>query len=80
MRLTNKQNIMLLAKKYGKQIHGKDLQISADFMHQVNDLVQAVIMANVSNQDNLAGTLRSTSWGYDRLENAQESLEALDEV
>ena len=67
MKLLNAQNVKLLAKSYGKQIHNKDLQISGDFVNQINELVQMVVMANVAKQDNLAGTLRSTNWAEDRI-------------
>lgn len=74
--LINKSNIKKLAKSYGRQIHDKDLQVSADFVAQINDLVHAVVMTNVAKQDKLAGTLRATDWAHDRLQDAAELLES----
>ena len=81
MSLINKQNIKILAKNYGKQVHDKDLQISSDFIIQIEDLVNAVVRTNVAKQDKLAGTLRATDWAHDRLQDAEELLEELrDEI
>jgi hypothetical protein len=75
MKFINAQNIKATAKSYGRQIHDKDLQVSADFVAQINDLVHAIVMTNVAKQDNLAGTLRATEWAHDRLQDANELLE-----
>ncbi len=76
MKFINAQNIKATAKSYGRQIHDKDLQVSADFVAQINDLVHAIVMTNVAKQDNLAGTLRATDWAHDRLQAAEELLES----
>ena len=76
MRLINAQNVKALAKEHGKEIHDKDLQVSGDFMTQVNDLVKAIVMANVENQhESLMWTLRPTDWAHRQLERANETLE-----
>jgi hypothetical protein len=72
--LINKKHVKDLAKEYGKQRHEKDLQVSADFMQQINDIVHMIVMTNTAKQDNLAGTLRATEWGHDRLQAAFEFL------
>tara|TARA_X000001382_G_scaffold8143_2_gene5932 strand:- start:7477 stop:7722 length:246 start_codon:yes stop_codon:yes gene_type:complete len=81
MKYINTQNIKLFAKKYGKQIHGKDLQVSLEFITQVHELVEAVVKSNVVQQDNLAGTLRSTDWGNNCIADANSKMqEIIDEV
>ena len=75
MSLINKQNVKALAKEIGQKTHGKDkLQVSADFFVQIEKLVEAVVISNAIKQDNLAGTLRQTSWGKERLVLAKELL------
>ncbi len=74
--LINKSHVKNLAKTYGKQIHDKDLRVSDDFVNQINDLIKAVVMTNVTKQDNLAATLKATDWAHDRLEDAEELLES----
>lgn len=74
--LINKSYVKKLAKSYGKQIHDKDLQVSADFVNQIDYLVKAIVMTNVAKQDKLAGTLRATEWAHDRLQDAEELLES----
>tara|TARA_R100000278_G_scaffold96752_1_gene73974 strand:- start:34 stop:270 length:237 start_codon:yes stop_codon:yes gene_type:complete len=74
--LINKQNVKALAKEVGQKVHGKDnLQISADFFVQIEQLVKAVVTSNAIKQDNLAGTLRQTVWGKERLVLAKELLD-----
>ena len=81
MKYINNQNIKLLAKNYGKQVHGKELQVSSDFIAQVHELVEAVVKSNVVKQDNLAGTLRSTEWGNKCIAEANSKMEEVnDEV
>ena len=75
MSLLNKQNIKLLAKSYGKQVHDKDLQISSDFISQIEDLVDAVVRSNVAKQDKLLGTQKATEWGHKCLQDADAQLE-----
>ncbi len=75
MKFINAKNIKETAKAYGKQIHDKDLQVSSDFVAQINDLVHAIVMTNVAKQDKPAGTLRATDWAHNRLEDANELLE-----
>ena len=81
MKYINNQNIKLLAKNYGKQVHGKELQVSSGFIAQVHELVEAVVKSNVVKQDNLAGTLRSTEWGNRCIDDANSKMEEVnDEV
>ncbi len=74
MSLINTQNVKRLAKEYGSEHHGKNLQVSADFVRQIEALVEAVVKTNVIKQDNLAGTLRPSQWGEDRLSQAKELI------
>tara|TARA_R100001163_G_scaffold63930_1_gene56919 strand:- start:1044 stop:1274 length:231 start_codon:yes stop_codon:yes gene_type:complete len=74
MSYLNKQNIKALAKEYGKQQHNKELQISADFIKQIEHLVEAIVKTNVVKQDKLSGTLRNTEWAKGRLLEAKQVL------
>ena len=79
MKYINTQNVKLLAKKYGKQVHDKELQVSSDFIAQVHELVEAVVKCNVVKQDSLAGTLRSTEWGNKCIADADSKMEEVDD-
>ena len=77
MSLLNKQNVKALAKESAKKYHNKEkVQISADFLEQIEKLVEAVVVTNAIRQDDLAGTLRQTKWGRVRLALAKELMDA----
>lgn len=62
MNYINTKAVKELAKKVGSEAYGKDLNVSSDFVQQVDHLVRAIVIEQVLKQENLAKTLRSTSW------------------
>lgn len=73
--LINKTHVKNVAKAYGRQLHDKDLQVSAGFLEEMNEIVLALVAVNVAKQDKLAGTLRKTEWAHRQLKNANSFIE-----
>jgi hypothetical protein len=73
--LINKTHVKNVAKAYGRQLHDKDLQVSAGFLEEINDIVLALVAVNVAKQDKLAGTLRDTEWAKRSIKNANSFIE-----
>ena len=62
MNYINTKSVKQLAKQFGKDIHEKDLNVSLEFVSQVDQLVEAIVKEQVLKQENLSKTLRATSW------------------
>lgn len=76
MSYINKQNIKALAKSCAKTYHDKDVQISADFINQIEQLVELCVKSNVLRQERLKGTLKRTSWASSKIRDGRSIFNA----
>jgi len=70
MKFINAKSIKETAKAYGKQIHDKDLQVSSDFVAQINDLVHA--------SNSYAKVATATGWKYSFRRDSDTAQESRD--
>lgn len=70
MNYINTKSVKQLAKQFGKDIHERDLNVSLEFVSQVDQLVEAIVKEQVLKQENLSKTLRATSWAEVNLSEA----------
>tara|TARA_Y100000004_G_C8873952_1_gene394565 strand:+ start:545 stop:769 length:225 start_codon:yes stop_codon:yes gene_type:complete len=72
----NRANVKRVAKEVAKQVHGKDLNVSKDFLEQCEKLLLEIIKTNVVKQQRLKKTLTRTEWGQSMLREAREYFNA----
>jgi len=70
--MINVQNIKALAKEYGENIRGQQVNVGSDFLSDIDVLVEQIVNAAVRTQPDVTRkTLQSTDWLKEQINNGE---------